>query len=102
MVQPVVQKTRRQIIQGAAAVGRHVGGPGADGPGCAVRVGIRCPHRPLDQRRAGESRNPTTCCGPKQQTTRAAGREGRPKRKIELISSDDRSDTETVVRTYEN
>ena len=71
--------------------------------GCLVRVGT-IPFARTGPWTGGAqvSQSPTTRCGPKSRNKAGGLDEGRVKRKIELISSDDRSDIETVVRSYES
>ncbi|MFO1244703.1 MAG: amino acid ABC transporter substrate-binding protein [Ramlibacter sp.] len=102
MVQPVVQKTRRQIIQGAAAaVGAMSVAPGLMAQAAPVRVGYAIARTGPWTGGAQVSQEPNYLLWAEEQNNAGGLDVKGVKRKIELISSDDRSDTETVVRTYE-
>ena len=95
-------RTRRQIIQGAAAaVGALSFAPGLRAQAAPVRVGYSMSRTGPWTGGAQVSQEPNYLLWAEQQN-QAGGLDVKGvRRRIELISSDDRSDTETVVRTYE-
>lgn len=95
-------RTRRQIIQGAAAaVGALSFAPGLRAQAALVRVGYSMSRTGPWTGGAQVSQEPNYLLWAEQQN-QAGGLDVKGvRRRIELISSDDRSDTETVVRTYE-
>jgi branched-chain amino acid transport system substrate-binding protein len=102
MAQPTVHKSRRQIIQGAAAaVGAMSFAPGLMAQAAPVRVGYAIARTGPWTGGAQVSQEPNYLLWAEQQNAAGGLDVKGVKRKIELISSDDRSDTETVVRTYE-
>jgi branched-chain amino acid transport system substrate-binding protein len=94
--------SRRQIIQGAAAaVGAVSFAPGLMAQAAPVRVGYSMSRTGPWTGGAQVSQEPNFLLWAEQQN-QAGGLDVKGvRRRIELISSDDRSDTETVVRTYE-
>lgn len=94
--------SRRQILQGAAAaVGAASFAPGLMAQAGPVRVGYTMSRTGPWTGGAQVSQEPNFLLWAEQQN-RAGGLDVKGvRRKIELISSDDRSDTETVVRSYE-
>lgn len=102
MVQPTFQKSRRQIIQGAAAaVGAMSVAPQLWAQAQPVRVGYAMARTGPWTGGAQVSQEPNYLLWAEQQNAAGGLDVKGVKRRIELISSDDRSDTETVVRTYE-
>jgi len=94
--------SRRQIIQGAAAaVGAVSFAPGLMAQAAPVRVGYSMSRTGPWTGGAQVSQEPNFLLWAEQQNTAGGLDVKGVRRKIELISSDDRSDTETVVRTYE-
>jgi branched-chain amino acid transport system substrate-binding protein len=98
----MVHPTRRQLIKGAAAtVGAMSIAPGLMAQAAPVRVGYAIARTgPLDGRRPGESGAELLLWAEQQNAAGGLSVKG-VKRPIELISSDDRSDVETCVRSYE-
>jgi branched-chain amino acid transport system substrate-binding protein len=102
MEQLVVRKTRRQLIQGAAAaVGAMSVAPGLLAQSGPVRIGYAIARTGPWTGGAQVSQEPNYLLWAEQQNAAGGLDVKGNKRQIELISSDDRSDTETVVRTYE-
>jgi len=94
--------SRRQIIQGAAAaVGAVSFAPGLMAQAAPVRVGYSMSRTGPWTGGAQVSQEPNFLLWAEQQNAAGGLDVKGVRRKIELISSDDRSDTETVVRTYE-
>lgn len=94
--------SRRQVLQGtAAAVGAASFAPALFAQAAPVRVGYSMSRTGPWTGGAQVSQEPNYLLWAEQQN-QAGGLDVKGvRRKIELISSDDRSDTETVVRTYE-
>jgi branched-chain amino acid transport system substrate-binding protein len=94
--------TRRQLLQGtAAAVGAASFAPALLAQSAPVRVGYSMSRTGPWTGGAQVSQEPNFLLWAEQQN-QAGGLDVKGvRRRIELISSDDRSDTETVVRTYE-
>ena len=94
--------SRRQVLQGAAAaVGAASFAPALLAQAAPVRVGYSMSRTGPWTGGAQVSQEPNVLLWAEQQN-QAGGLDVKGvRRKIELISSDDRSDTETVVRTYE-
>jgi branched-chain amino acid transport system substrate-binding protein len=94
--------SRRQVLQGtAAAVGAASFAPALLAQAAPVRVGDSMSRTGPWTGGAQVSQEPNFLLWAEQQN-QAGGLDVKGvRRKIELISSDDRSDTETVVRTYE-
>jgi len=94
--------SRRQVLQGtAAAVGAASFAPALLAQAAPVRVGYSMSRTGPWTGGAQVSQEPNFLLWAEQQN-QAGGLDVKGvRRRIELISSDDRSDTETVVRTYE-
>lgn len=93
--------TRRQIIQGAAALGAATLAPGLRAQTKPVRIGYAMSRTGPWTGGAQVSQEPNYLLWA-EQVNAAGGLDVKgEKRPIELISSDDRSDLETCVRTYE-
>lgn len=102
MVQRNPGASRRQFIQGAAAtVGAMSVAPGLMAQAAPVRVGYAMSRTGPWTGGAQVSQEPNYLLWAEQQNAAGGIDVKGQRRKIELISSDDRSDTETVVRTYE-
>jgi branched-chain amino acid transport system substrate-binding protein len=98
----MVQATRRKLIQGAAAaVGAMSVAPQLLAQSGPVRVGYTMSRTGPWTGGAQVSQEPNYLLWAEQQNAAGGLNVKGAKRQIELISSDDRSDTETVVRTYE-
>ncbi|HMA06867.1 MAG TPA: amino acid ABC transporter substrate-binding protein [Ramlibacter sp.] len=98
----MVQQTRRKLIKGAAAaVGAMSVAPGLWAQGKPVRVGYAIARTGPWTAGAQISQEPNYLLWAEQQNAAGGLNVKGAKRQIELVSSDDRSDTETVVRTYE-
>jgi branched-chain amino acid transport system substrate-binding protein len=94
--------TRRTMIKGTAAtVGALAVAPGLLAQGAPVRVGYAIARTGPWTGGAQVSQEPNYLLWAEQQNAAGGLNVKGAKRPIELISSDDRSDTETVVRTYE-
>ena len=94
--------SRRQIIQGtAAAVGAASFAPALLAQAAPVRVGYSMSRTGPWTGGAQVSQEPNFLLWAEQQNAAGGLDVKGVRRRIELISSDDRSDTETVVRTYE-
>ena len=102
MVQPSFRKSRRQLIQGAAAaLGAMSVAPGLLAQSGPVRVGYAMARTGPWTGGAQVSQEPNYLLWAEQQNAAGGLSVKGVRRPIELISSDDRSDVETVVRTYE-
>jgi branched-chain amino acid transport system substrate-binding protein len=98
----MVQPTRRKLIKGAAAaVGAMSVAPGLFAQAKPVRIGYAIARTGPWTGGAQISQEPNYLLWAEQQNAAGGLNVKGVKRQIELISSDDRSDTETVVRTYE-
>ena len=98
----MVQQTRRKLIKGAAAaVGAMSVAPGLLAQAKPVRIGYAIARTGPWTGGAQISQEPNYLLWAEQQNAAGGLNVKGVKRQIELISSDDRSDTETVVRTYE-
>jgi branched-chain amino acid transport system substrate-binding protein len=98
----MVQQTRRKLIRGAAAaVGAMSVAPGLLAQAKPVRIGYAIARTGPWTGGAQISQEPNYLLWAEQQNAAGGLNVKGVKRQIELISSDDRSDTETVVRTYE-
>ena len=94
--------SRRRLLQGtAAAVGAAAGSPSLLAQGAPVRVGYSMSRTGPWTGGAQVSQEPNYLLWAEQQNAAGGLDVKGVRRKIELVSSDDRSDTETVVRTYE-
>ena len=98
----MVQSTRRTLIKGAAAaVGTMSIAPSLLAQAGPVRIGNTMSRTGPWTGGAQVSQEPNYLLWAEQQNAAGGLNVKGTKRMIELISSDDRSDTETVVRTYE-
>lgn len=98
----MVQPTRRQVIKGAAAaLGAASVAPSLLAQAAPVKVGYAIARTGPWTGGAQVSQEPNYLLWAEQQNAAGGLDVKGVKRQIELISSDDRSDTETVVRTYE-
>ena len=98
----MVQASRRKLIKGAAAaVGTLAVAPQLLAQAGPVRVGYAMSRTGPWTGGAQVSQEPNYLLWAEQQNAAGGISVKGVKRQIELISSDDRSDTETVVRTYE-
>ena len=98
----MVQSTRRTLIKGAAAaVGTLSIAPGLMAQAGPVRIGYTMSRTGPWTGGAQVSQEPNYLLWAEQQNAAGGLNVKGTKRMIELVSSDDRSDTETVVRTYE-
>jgi branched-chain amino acid transport system substrate-binding protein len=98
----MVQATRRKLIKGAAsAVGAMAIAPQLLAQAGPVRIGYAMARTGPWTGGAQVSQEPNYLLWAEQQNAAGGLNVKGVKRPIELISSDDRSDTETVVRTYE-
>ncbi len=97
----MVQSTRRTLIKGAAAVGTLSIAPSLMAQSGPVRIGYTMSRTGPWTGGAQVSQEPNYLLWAEQQNAAGGLNVKGTKRMIELISSDDRSDTETVVRTYE-
>ena len=98
----MVQSTRRKLIKGAAAAaGAMAVVPNLLAQAGPVRIGYTMSRTGPWTGGAQVSQEPNYLLWAEQQNAAGGLNVKGVKRRIELISSDDRSDTETVVRTYE-
>ncbi len=98
----MVQATRRKLIKGAASVvGAMAVAPHLMAQSGPVRIGYAMSRTGPWTGGAQVSQEPNYLLWAEQQNAAGGLNVKGVKRQIELISSDDRSDTETVVRTYE-
>ena len=98
----MVQPTRREVIKGAAAaLGAASVAPSLLAQAAPVKVGYAMARTGPWTGGAQVSQEPNYLLWAEQQNAAGGLDVKGVKRPIELISSDDRSDTETVVRTYE-
>jgi branched-chain amino acid transport system substrate-binding protein len=98
----MVQPSRRTLIQGAAAaVGAAAFAPQLLAQAAPVRIGYAISRTGPWTGGAQVSQEPNYLLWADEQNAAGGIDVKGVRRKIELISSDDRSDTETVVRTYE-
>ncbi len=102
MAEKHLNKTRRQIIQGAAAVGAAAVAPAVLAQRAApVRIGYAIGRTGPWAPGAQVSQEPNYLLWAEQQNAAGGLDVKGVRRPIEFVSSDDRSDVETVVRTYE-
>lgn len=101
MVQRLPGSNRRQFIQGAAAVGAAAIAPQLAAQNAPVRVGYAIARTGPWTGGAQVSQEPNYLLWADQQNAQGGLDVKGVRRRIELVSSDDRSDMETVVRTYE-
>jgi branched-chain amino acid transport system substrate-binding protein len=101
MVQRITGASRRQFLQGAAAVGAVSIAPSLMAQSAPVRVGYSMSRTGPWTGGAQVSQEPNYLLWA-EQVNAAGGLDVKgAKRQIQLISSDDRSEVETVIRTYE-
>jgi branched-chain amino acid transport system substrate-binding protein len=97
----VLKLTRRRLIQSAAALGAVGAAPYVHAQPAPIRIGYAMARTGPWTGGAQVSQEPNYILWAEQQNA-AGGLDVRgTRRRIELISSDDRSDVETCVRTYE-
>lgn len=101
MVQRITGASRRQFLQGAAAVGAVSIAPSLMAQSAPVRVGYSMSRTGPWTGGAQVSQEPNYLLWA-EQVNAAGGLDVKgAKRQVQLISSDDRSEVETVIRTYE-
>jgi branched-chain amino acid transport system substrate-binding protein len=101
MVHALPHPNRRHFIQGAAAVGAASVAPSLLAQAAPVRVGYAMSRTGPWTGGAQVSQEPNYILWAEQQNAAGGLDVKGVKRRIELVSSDDRSEVETVVRTYE-
>jgi len=101
MVQRLAGATRRQFIQGAAAVGAAAVAPHLAAQNAPVRVGYAIARTGPWTGGAQVSQEPNYLLWAEQQNAAGGLDVKGVRRQIQLVSSDDRSEVETVIRTYE-
>ena len=101
MVRSAHGKARRQLVRGAAALGALSAAPRLLAQPKPVRIGYAIARTGPWTGGAQVSQEPNYLLWAEQQNAAGGLDVKGVRRPIELISSDDRSDTETVVRTYE-
>lgn len=101
MTTPTASANRRQLIQSAVALGAAVAAPQLLAQSNPVRVGYTMSRTGPWTGGAQVSQEPNYLLWAEQQNALGGLDVKGIRRPIELISSDDRSDVETVVRTYE-
>jgi branched-chain amino acid transport system substrate-binding protein len=102
MSNPIRKPNRRQFVQGAAAaVGAMSVAPGLLAQSAPVRVGYAISRTGPATPGAQTSQEPNFLLWAEQQNAAGGLDVKGARRRIELISSDDRSDIETCVRSYE-
>lgn len=97
----MVRPNRRHFLQGAAAVGAASIAPALMAQSAPVRIGYAMSRTGPWTGGAQVSQEPNYILWAEQQNAAGGLDVKGVKRKIELISSDDRSEVETVIRTYE-
>ena len=97
----MVRTNRRQFIQGAAAVGAASIAPALMAQAAPVRVGYAIARTGPWAGGAQVSQEPNYILWAEQQNAAGGLDVKGVRRKIELVGSDDRSEVETVIRTYE-
>jgi branched-chain amino acid transport system substrate-binding protein len=97
----MVRTNRRHFLQGAAAVGAASIAPALMAQAAPVRVGYSMSRTGPWTGGAQVSQEPNYILWAEQQNAAGGLDVKGTKRKIELVSSDDRSEVETVIRTYE-
>ena len=97
----MVQTTRRTVIKGAAAVGAMSVAPTLLAQSAPVRIGYAMARTGPWTGGAQTSQEPNYLMWAEQQNAAGGLDVKGARRRIELISSDDRSDVETCVRTYQ-
>ncbi len=101
MTHSLPSSRRRQMIQGAAALGAAAAAPALLAQSNPVRIGYAMARTGPWTGGAQVSQEPNYLLWAEQQNALGGLDVKGTRRPIELISSDDRSDMETVVRTYE-
>ncbi len=101
MVQRLAGANRRQFLQGAAAVGAVSIAPTLMAQNAPVRIGYSMSRTGPWTGGAQVSQEPNYLLWAEQQNAAGGLDVKGVKRQIQLISSDDRSEMETVIRTYE-
>lgn len=97
----IQSRNRRQFVQGAAAVAGAMVAPSLIAQSAPVRVGYAIARTGPWTGGAQVSQEPNYLLWAEQQNAAGGLDVKGARRQIELISSDDRSDMETCVRTYE-
>ena len=97
----MVRPNRRHFLQGAAAVGAASIAPALMAQSAPVRIGYAMSRTGPWTGGAQVSQEPNYILWAEQQNAAGGLDVKGVKRKIELVSSDDRSEVETVIRTYE-
>jgi branched-chain amino acid transport system substrate-binding protein len=92
---------RRKLLKATAAAGAIMGAPAIHAQPAAVRIGYAIARTGPWTGGAQVSQEPNYLLWAEQQNAAGGLNVKGTRRPIELISSDDRSDVETVVRTYE-
>lgn len=101
MAQRLAGPSRRQFMQGAAAVGAVSIAPGLAAQNAPVRVGYAIARTGPWTGGAQVSQEPNYILWAEQQNAAGGLDVKGARRRIELVSSDDRSEVETVIRTYQ-
>ncbi len=101
MQQRQIPSSRRALLQGAAALGAASVAPSIIAQPAPVRIGYAIARTGPWTGGAQVSQEPNYLLWAEQQNAAGGLNVKGVRRPIELISSDDRSDVETVVRTYE-
>ena len=101
MVQRLAGANRRQFLQGAAAVGAASIAPALMAQNAPVRIGYSMSRTGPWTGGAQVSQEPNYLLWAEQQNAAGGLDVKGVKRQVQLISSDDRSEMETVIRTYE-
>jgi branched-chain amino acid transport system substrate-binding protein len=100
-MRPIKNKTRRDILKGGVAVGGASVAPAILAQAAPVRIGYTMARTGPWTGGAQVTQEPNYLLWAEQQNAAGGLNVKGVKRPIELVSSDDRSDVETVVRTYE-
>jgi branched-chain amino acid transport system substrate-binding protein len=100
-MRPLKNKTRRNVLKGGIAVGGASVAPSVLAQAAPVRIGYTMARTGPWTGGAQVTQEPNYLLWAEQQNAAGGLNVKGVKRPIELVSSDDRSDVETVVRTYE-
>jgi branched-chain amino acid transport system substrate-binding protein len=100
-MRPIKNKTRRDILKGGVAVSGASVAPAILAQAAPVRIGYTMARTGPWTGGAQVTQEPNYLLWAEQQNAAGGLNVKGVKRPIELVSSDDRSDVETVVRTYE-
>jgi branched-chain amino acid transport system substrate-binding protein len=100
-MRPLKNKTRRDVLKGGIAVGGASVAPSVLAQAAPVRIGYTMARTGPWTGGAQVTQEPNYLLWAEQQNAAGGLNVKGVKRPIELVSSDDRSDVETVVRTYE-